>query len=247
MAHNIRRALLVIATTMAVGSPAASSFAAGTEDAVGRLRALTAGVTNAQFDAALAGAAQRRGVSVKTFAATALKEISAKPATKNTGKATAPDALVAPLGSGGGTVALGIGRNDGDVFYAPSGSSGFVYGHSGIYWGRYYIIEAPGIGQGVRRVYAPSAQTARGTWKQYVLTSQTVRGQASDFAATKLGVGYNLYFWDNKYTSGLMNCSQLVWASYVTRGINLDYNGGSSVMPIDIYYSNHTVNYEYRG
>ncbi len=244
MAHTIRRALLVLATTMAFGTPTAASHAAGTDDAVGQLRALTPGVTNAQFDAALAGAAQRRGLSVTAFAATALREISAKPATK---KATAPDARITPLASGGGTVALGIGRNDGDVFYAPSGSSGFIYGHSGIYWGRYYIIEAPGIGQGVRRVYAPSAQTAQGTWKQYVLTSQTVRGQASDFAATKLGVGYNLYFWDNKYTYGLMNCSQLVWASYITRGINLDYNGGSSVMPIDIYYSGYTVNYEYRG
>ena len=141
---------------------------------------------------------------------------------------------------------LGTAQRKGDVFTAPATTLWIQHGHTGIYYTTATIIEAPGMGQVVKKTSASSIYVDPGAHKLYVTTTQAKRNAAADWAATKLGYGYNLFFADNKNVEDdVYNCSQLVWAAYKKKAaIDIDANGGSSVYPVDIRNSSLTTSYK---
>ncbi len=143
------------------------------------------------------------------------------------------------LSSGGdGRVALGYARHTGDVFYSPS-----TTGHNGIWDTTKSVIEA-NPGSGVRRHLSRARQMARGTEKMEVRTSQAVRNAAAAWARSRVGSGYNYSFATNKRYSAPYNCSQLVWAAYHRKGVDLDSNGGPGVYPRNIRDDGETATYQ---
>lgn len=152
--------------------------------------------------------------------------------------------------SSGGTkrnIRVGSARNKGDVVYTPAKTAGYNHGHSGIYYSKTVLVEAPGVGKKSKATGQVNFLVARGAHKQYVKTSSSNRSKAANKAYTSYrGKSYNSNFANNKKTSSTkMNCSQLVWAAYKsTSGIDLDGNGGPGVYPGNIRNSPRTVTYK---
>lgn len=141
-------------------------------------------------------------------------------------------------------IPVGTALHRGDVFYTPSKTSGINHGHSGIYSYTNYIVESTPA-TGVTERPASQVKVASGSVKQHVATSTANRNKAADRARTYVGRGYNYDFAFNRTASGRMNCSQTVWAAYMTAtGIDLDSDGGHGVYPSDIRDSKYTVTYK---
>ncbi len=138
---------------------------------------------------------------------------------------------------GGGTVNLGTARHVGDVFYSPS-----ITGHNGIWYSVGYVVEA-NPSSGVRAYPSRSRQMNKGTQKMYVRATQSTRNAAGAWAHGRVGSGYNYAFFNNKKYNAPYNCSQLVWAAYHRKGIDLDSNGGWGVYPRNIRDDSQTVTY----
>ncbi len=139
---------------------------------------------------------------------------------------------------GGGTRPLGKARHVGDLFYSPS-----TTGHNGIWHTTKNVVEA-NPGSGVRSFVSESREMNKGTEKMEVRTSQAVRDAAGAWARDRVGSGYNYAFAVNKTYSAPYNCSQLVWAAYHRKGVNLDKNGGTGVYPRDVRDDGDTATYQ---
>ena len=144
-------------------------------------------------------------------------------------------------------IKVGSARNKGDVVYTPAKTAGYNHGHSGIYYSKTVLVEAPGLGKKSKATGQGSFLVAKGAHKQYVKTTSANRNRAANKAYNSYrGKSYNSNFANNKKTnSAKMNCSQLVWAAYKsTSGIDLDGNGGPGVYPGNIRDSSRTVTYK---
>lgn len=136
-------------------------------------------------------------------------------------------------------------RYRGDIYFRDAGSSGFNFGHVGIYSQKNEIIEAPGWNSISRKISPRYLSGASGVRMMYVDIAEHRSNNAANRAYRYLGRWYNPRFWDNKTEQGAMNCSQLVWASYMySEGVNLDPGANSwGVYPWDIVISPWTVTY----
>ena len=149
----------------------------------------------------------------------------------------------------------------GDVFGNPSGSNTFNYSnalwgdvllvhdgwvpwgyfrHAGMYDNDFESYGRPiydSVGAGVRL-------TSRNTFWRYDeqfglwASDEWPAGYSATFTAYhQLGKPYNWNIW-NKWDTTKYYCSQLVWRAYYDNGVNIDSDGGSSVLPDDIYLDN---------
>jgi uncharacterized protein YycO len=156
---------------------------------------------------------------------------------------------VAALSGGAGTATKFVNlptAHKGAIFGHASTTLTFNHGHVGIYYDKNHVIEAPGKGHVVRKT-AVSNRTvakARDSFVMKVTKSSTNTEKVAEYkrdaavaeALTWNGKAFNTNFLMNKTgNTNKVNCSQLVWlACKDGAGIDLDYNGGSAVMPVDI-------------
>lgn len=127
----------------------------------------------------------------------------------------------------------------GDIFYRHSAP-----GHNGIFYSKRYFEHAPGLGKvvtwGDSRSYTMSSRSR----KMFVIAHWSQSEGAATWAKGRAGAEYRKAFWDNKYFSGRMNCSQLVWAAYKRQEIDIDSNGGKGVYPRNIRDDKDVVSYQ---
>jgi uncharacterized protein YycO len=259
---RISRAVAVGAIASAlIGFGATSAHADAPVDAatISALVSFNPGATDETMLAFVLDAAERHGVTPEEFARSSLAEAQAS--VEESGLST----HVAEQRGAAGSIhlagnlsgmstnestsssqTLGTAQRKGDIFTAPATTLWIQHGHTGIYYTTATIIEAPGMGQVVKKTSASSIYVDPGAHKLYVTTTQAKRNAAADWAATKLGYGYNLFFADNKNVEDdVYNCSQLVWAAYKKKAaLDIDANGGSSVYPVDIRNSSLTTSYK---
>jgi len=205
------------------------------------------GTTDDELREFLVAAAERHGVTPAEFAASSLVEAQASAEASiplEIPRSVMGRAVVVTAAAT--SVKLGTAARKGDVFTAPATTLGIAHGHSGIYYTTATVIEAPGLGRVVKKTAASSITVGAGAHKLYVITTQSKRDAAADWAATKLGLNYNPFFADNKnIEDDVYNCSQIVWAAYMKKAaIDLDDNGGSAVYPVDIRDSSKTTSYK---
>lgn len=217
----------------------APSFASTPDNAVGELAELNPGMTRAEVVLKVNNLSGEIGLTPKEIINQALLDARAS--------AAASTADVVSLRSGGGnTTLLGSGSQKGDVFWSPAATLFIQHGHSGIYYSKAVVVEAPGLGKNSWSIYAKSVRVGSGTQKQHVLTTQKNRDAAANYAYRYMrNKPYNNVFFDNKHVpSSSYNCSQLVWGAYKkASNIDLDGNGGLGVYPVDIRDSRLTSTY----
>ncbi|HEY5853766.1 MAG TPA: hypothetical protein VIW24_06845 [Aldersonia sp.] len=137
-------------------------------------------------------------------------------------------------------------RPAGDLFYSdpatgiPIVPGQYEHGHNGIHVTQADTVQALDPDRGAqlvsgsdpnRRLYNPQLME--------VMTDDSMRGRAVQYARTRVGSGYNKNFAFNRRDwkdgeVGTYNCSQLVWAAYMNAsggGIDLDADGGWGVWP----------------
>lgn len=73
-------------------------------------------------------------------------------------------------------------------------------------------------------------------WLRAKKASAALNTAAVNYASNQVGKPYNINFLDKERTD-CFYCSQLVWQSWFTVGIDIDSNGGSIVSPVDIVNS----------
>ena len=250
---------------VAIGATASALIAFGATSAhgddpvdaatVSALVSFNPGATNDQMLAFIIKAAERHEVAPEAFALSSLAEAQASveasvvPEQRGAAGGIRTAGNLSGMSTSESTSSsqkLGTAQRKGDIFTAPATTLWIQHGHTGIYYTTATIIEAPGMGQVVKKTSASSIYVDPGAHKLYVTTTQAKRNAAADWAATKLGYGYNLFFADNKNVEDdVYNCSQLVWAAYKKRAaVDIDANGGASVYPVDIRNSSLTTSYK---
>jgi uncharacterized protein YycO len=150
--------------------------------------------------------------------------------------------------AGGGTAdtALPEALSYGDVFNSYASTAGYAHGHTGIYYTTYKIVHAPGLGQISLEQKVTDVRVAKPIYLMHITsTTATQRATAAQYADNYLrGYKYNTNFLDNKKLGTSLNCSQLVWLAWKQAKVDLDANGGASVMPADIKNSTRTSIYK---
>lgn len=240
---GIRTALGAAATAGLLASLAAPVSAASAT-AIEQLAELNPGTTVEEMREAVAEAAARAQVHPDTLARQALDEaLESLSDTRGTRDRSGGDTSSS---DGGGSRTLGHGKKKGDIYYAPASTLSINHGHTGMYYSTTTLIEAPGLGSRVTVLNADTKRVGSGAQKQTVLVHQDQRNSAADWAHTKRGREYNTNFAFNKRVDAeKYNCSQLVWAAFVTAaGIDLDSNGGAGVYPTNIRDSSYTETYQ---
>ncbi|QDP08227.1 hypothetical protein FNU77_00080 (plasmid) [Prescottella equi] len=142
-------------------------------------------------------------------------------------------------------------RGAGDIFFSHAATFRADHGHMGIFVTLTHSVEASDeSGVTIRdNVVGGGRRDVRNPEMFWINTSASVRQGAVDFALSKVGLDYNYYFWDNKLYPAITpvyNCSSLVWAAYyvTTNGaVDLDYDGGTAVWPLDIVHSPNVTRY----
>lgn len=170
-------------------------------------------------------------------------------------------------------VFLPPGENVGDIFYSPSRWYFLVFGHNGMYTSPDSIIQHPGgqEGQVVQEVprhmmmVFHGARVGRVLNNNGQLASLNVRQGAVNWARSRIGDIYNKNPLNTYHIAkgrigseeNAQNCSQLIWAAYMTQGIDLDdvnwkKNGAlygwldrMSIMPLELVQSSHVQVYKY--
>lgn len=126
--------------------------------------------------------------------------------------------------------------NSGDVFVSEGNNTfGWNHGHTGIFSSRTTVIEAVGLSGPARHVGRRYSSAAGKSLLQRVNTSQTNRNKAVSRARTYIGRGYNAdIIHTNRNDWGGLNCSQLVWASYM-------YGAGIDLAPRDNFVYPYSI------
>jgi uncharacterized protein YycO len=165
------------------------------------------------------------------------------------------------------------GENVGDIFYSPSRWYFVMFGHNGMYTSPDSIIQHPGgqEGQVVQEIdrrgmlVFNGARIGRVLNNNGKLASLKVRQGAVDWARSRIGDIYNKNPLNTYHISkgrvgteeNAQNCSQLIWAAYMTQGIDLDdvnwkKNGAlygwmdrMSIFPLELMQSSHVQIYKY--
>ena len=212
-----------------------------------QLVALNPGTTTTEMIEFMDVAADRHGVTPAQFAARSLAEAQASAeASKPLDKGVTNNGLTIRTASATSGTKLGSAAHKGDIFTAPSTTLWIAHGHSGIYSSTTTVVEAPGLGRLLKKTAASSIYVDPGARKLSIATTQEKRNAAADWAESKVGAGYNLFFADNKtIEDDVYNCSQIIWAAYMkVANIDLDDNGGDSVFPVDLRDSVNAVSYK---
>lgn len=240
---RIVRAVVIGVAAVGLMIPSVA-MASTTDDEIDQLVTLNPGMTRSQVIETVQELADKNGQTFDETVSQSLAELLAAQA------AAAPQEQgISPLSSGGGSVTIKNADHKGDVYYAPAGTLFITYGHVGIYWTTKTTVEAPGSGKKSATFTAASRWVPKGAVKQYVTTTQPNRDAAANYAYNYLrNHDYNPDFLNNKQTGihagAAYNCSQLVWIAYINSvGIDLDSNGGNSVMPANIRDSSRTITY----
>lgn len=133
----------------------------------------------------------------------------------------------------------------GDLFYSFNVTIKNELGHIGIYSYTNMVVEAPGAWKQSREVVPSDVYVTDRAELMEVKTTPEKRTEAAKKSRSYVNRGY-LAQPVNKFDSGLLNCSQLVWLAYKKgAGIDLDstpYDLG--VMPYDIRNSKLTRTYK---
>jgi len=203
---------------------------------------LNPGTTESDMIEFMDAAADRHGVTPAQFAASSLAEAQAS---AEASKPLDSGATIRLASATSGTK-LGAAAHKGDIFTAPSTTLWIAHGHSGIYSSTTTVLEAPGIGRVLKKTAASSIYVDPGARKLAINTTQETRNAAADWAESKVGAGYNMFFADNKTVEdSVYNCSQIIWAAYMkVADIDLDDNGGDSVFPVDLRDSVNSITYK---
>lgn len=126
-------------------------------------------------------------------------------------------------GSGGG-VHNNLSTAEAGAIFVSMGNNtfGWNHGHTGIYLGTKFVVEAPGNGP-ARKVYYTGTVASGTAVIQRVQTTVTRRKQAATRAKTYIGRPYNRdIIRTNRDDNYYLNCGQLVWAAYYYgAGVNL--------------------------
>lgn len=236
--------LATVALSVSLASPAAADSASDLDALV----ALNPGIQKTTLQKSIEDAAASSGESYDKVLSAALTEARSSKDRAASARKSSSQKYTPQASSGGGarSISLGSSQNKGDVFVAPSDTLGYDHGHTGIYYTTSTIVEAPGTCCNSRAISAASVKVGGGTTKERVGVTQTSRNASANYAYNNYqGQGYNYNFAFNRTANyGKMNCSQLVWASYI-RGSNIDIdgNGGNGVYPYDIRDSGYTTTY----
>lgn len=226
--------LLGCSGTIAASAASPSPLPGLSPHQVAEILSVNPGLSEAQLLADAQRYANRSGESVERVlievAATAHGVAAARPHTR---------------GGGGGSTPVPPGRNDGDIYFVPSG-----FTHVGLYSGNTLkVIEAPGLGQGPsHEIFASEKRLDRGARRLTTVRSADEQEAVVGYAREHLlGRRYNLDFLWNTYPlaeDDPVNCSQLVWNAYLhAADLDLDHDGGPGVYPVDIYRSGFTTEY----
>ena len=200
------------------------------------------GSTATSVTATVMAAAKESGQSPATVAAAFLKEAKSH-LVKQTG--------MKPMSSGSGDAPSGY-RNirkvvvpcswqQGDFFFSDASTAGIIYGHNGLLSQTCQTVEAVGgsapvtaYNLGSHTVWTSSDAPARARGPNNVTAA--ARTKAAAVALSKRGKGYNNSFASNRHVeSTTYNCSQLVWAAWMSSAnLDLDKDGGWGVYPTDL-------------
>lgn len=244
-----RVAIISIAALFVATSTVGASGANAATNDLAPLMKLNPGVSKEALDAAIAAEMRATGATRAQVIAQGVAEGKASAdeaaASARLGRVSS-NSKVSPQSSGGGNRTLGSAAAVGDVFVSPASTLFIQHGHTGIYYAKSAIVEAPGGDLKSRSISANSTVVGQGTVKQHVDVSQSTRNSAAGYAYSNLrGKPYNSNFFMNRFEYGsTMNCSQLVWAAYLIKaGIDIDGNGGLGVYPYNIKDSRFTSTY----
>jgi uncharacterized protein YycO len=227
-----------------VAAPSAQAVATPSLDP-GVLRLLVEyqpGSTNKSVTTAVMTAAKESGQTAPIVAAAFLAEARSH-LVKQVG--------MTPMSSGSGDAPGGY-RNarkvvvpcswrQGDFFFSDASTAGVTYGHNGLFSQTCQTVEAVGgstpvtaFNLGSHTVWTSSDAPARSRGPNNV--SAAARAKAAVFALSQRGKAYNSSFASNRHVqSATYNCSQLVWAAWMTAAnLDLDKDGGWGVYPIDL-------------
>ncbi|TYL45712.1 hypothetical protein FXB39_17250 [Nocardioides sp. BGMRC 2183] len=162
------------------------------------------------------------------------------------------DTAAAP-GDGEDWVKMPKGKYPGDFFYYPSSTLGINHGHVGLFRRSRLVVEAANKKTGVRKIRTskrrvPDNETfyfwihASGQTDEEDFVDQLA---AAKWGRARVGADYRPWWMStNKSLKAPFNCSQLIWAAYKKRGINLDNNGGDHVFPVNIVQDSETTPYK---
>ncbi|RSX54527.1 hypothetical protein D2E26_1327 [Bifidobacterium dolichotidis] len=133
----------------------------------------------------------------------------------------------------------------GDLLWTPAHTLFVQHGHSAMYTAKDQIIESTPEA-GVHLLTRKKMKVSKTAYNLKVNTTQTKRNAAVARSKKFVRRAYNYNFALNKDSNGSkMNCSQLVWAAYISSAakIDLDGTGGPGVYPLDITASSYTSKY----
>lgn len=170
-------------------------------------------------------------------------------------------------------VFLPPGENVGDIFYSPSRWYFIMFGHNGMYTTPDTIVQHPGgqEGQVVQEIDRRGMVVFHGARIGRVLDNNgnllplAKRQGAVNWARSRIGDVYNKNPLNTyRIAAGpvgtqenAQNCSQLIWAAYMTQGVDLDdvnwrKNGAlygwldrMSILPLELAQSSHVQIYKY--
>jgi hypothetical protein len=127
----------------------------------------------------------------------------------------------------------------GDILTRDSRWISFMPAHDALYVGNGQIIDSTDRGGVQYRTLAGFVDDA----DDYVVAhrlkdwSEAVAQGALDYAIAHIGTPYDYAFFGGKNTEDKMYCSELVWRSYLSQGVDLDSNQGLWVWPNEIVAS----------
>lgn len=156
-------------------------------------------------------------------------------------------ALAPLLSGGGGTNSISFAQFvSGDIVVVLDPLS--LTGHAGLFDRRFYsngimsyaVISANvAPANGVQREQCVKYRNNDKAWGLWVPSEANHTGAARDFAYRQMGKPYNVLA--SKTDLRSFYCSKLVWAAWrYTAGVDLDYDGGYWVWPVDLINSSHT-------
>lgn len=220
-----------------------SAQASSKDSAVNRLAELNPGSSPSEVVSQVERLAAEKGITRGEMLQELLKEAEESAAASS----STEDDKLDSSGDGEKNYPLGEGDRAGDVFWSPASTLFIAHGHTGIYYNKRVVVEAPGLGKMSHSTSAITLKVGKGAQKLSVNTTDAKRKLAASYAYNHMrNKPYNIFFDDNKHVpADSYNCSQLVWGAYkITSNIDLDGNGGSGVYPNDIRDSRLTTRYE---
>lgn len=152
-----------------------------------------------------------------------------------------PGGSVTAMAASPGRQVIDKPRAAGDIFFTSSYLAGQTWlinhGHVGLFASLESVVQATSAGtRNMPRTLVTVIPDGRSRLMS-VSTSQAVRNSAVAIANSRVGSPYNYNFAFNRQDTKALNCSQLVWLSYLYASgwrLDLDRNKGNGVYPVDV-------------